>query len=227
LVVLEGVHQAIPDTLVASPGYKLLAPPPDVAGQKAQAGDSSTSVLSTDADRLKQEYKATGEAQNHVYGEGAPGSKPPDFTKLGTVPPGPPKPASAAPAGTAATLKPPGAPASATSPGTPKSNAPTAPLAGAVPGAANASKPGSTAKPGPAGTQPPKLAPQTETTQPRSTSGPDESALPEIPAKPKPRVAPPAVPGSTGATESGTPDPSVLKPRPPAPNPAPPPPPAP
>jgi rod shape-determining protein MreC len=232
LVVLEGVHQAIPDTLVASPGYKLLAPPPDVAGQKAQAGDSSTSVLSTDADRLKQEYKATGEAQNHVYGEGAPGSKPPDFTKLGTAPAVPPKPASAAPAGTAANPpKPSGAPASAgasaTSPGAPKSTASTAPAAGVVPGAASPSKPGATTKPVPAGTQPAKPASQTETTQPRSASGPDESAPPETPAKPKPRVVPPAVPGATGATESGTPDPSVLKPRPPAPNPAPPPPPAP
>ncbi len=81
LVVLEGVHQQIPDGEMATPGYKILAPPADQATQ-ASAPDGGDSFLATDADRLRQQYKQAGAAQNHVFGEGLPGSKPPDFTKI-------------------------------------------------------------------------------------------------------------------------------------------------
>jgi hypothetical protein len=33
----------------------------------------------TEADKLRAHYKAVGDAQNHKFGEGLPGSKPPDF----------------------------------------------------------------------------------------------------------------------------------------------------
>jgi len=33
----------------------------------------------TDADKLRDRYKALGAAQGHTFGEGLPGSKPPDF----------------------------------------------------------------------------------------------------------------------------------------------------
>ena len=79
LIVLQGVHEEIPDGEIASPGYKILQPPADT---EAAGADTSSGTLITDADRLKEQYKQAGQAQNHVFGEGVPGSKPPDFTKI-------------------------------------------------------------------------------------------------------------------------------------------------
>jgi len=81
LIVLQGVHQEIPDGQIASPGYKLLAPPADSA-RDAQPATDAAPAQATDADRLRLMYKQAGEAQNHTFGEGVPGSKPPDFTKI-------------------------------------------------------------------------------------------------------------------------------------------------
>ena len=216
LVVLEGVHQSIPDTLIASPGYKLLEPPPDATGQKAQAGDSS--VLTTDADRLKEEYKATGQAQNHVFGEGAPGSKPPDFTKLGTAPAVPPKPGALAAGSTLA--KPAGAQPQTGA--APKPAGSPSPATGA---AVNPPKP----KPAATATQSTTPTPQTEAPTPRLSGGPDESPATAPPPKPKPKPpAPAATPSATGETQSAAPASNPTKPQPkppePIPIPAPPPP---
>jgi len=79
LIVLQGVHEEIPEGEIASPGYKILQPPADT---EAAGADTSSGSLITDADRLKEQYKQAGQAQNHVFGEGVPGSKPPDFTKI-------------------------------------------------------------------------------------------------------------------------------------------------
>jgi len=93
LVVLQGVHQQIPEGEIASTQYKILAPPPDGTPEAPQpAGQPAT--LITDADRLRAQYKQAGDAQKHTFGEGTPGSKPPDFTKIpgirAVVPPQPP-----------------------------------------------------------------------------------------------------------------------------------------
>ena len=81
LVLLQGVHQQIPDGEIASPGYKILQPPADnVAGAPQPTGQPT--ALATDADRLREQYKQIGTEQKHVFGEGIPGSKPPDFTKM-------------------------------------------------------------------------------------------------------------------------------------------------
>jgi rod shape-determining protein MreC len=79
LIVLEGVHQQIPDGEVASQGYKILQPPGD---SDAAASTEPQGTLVTDADKLKSQYKQAGQEQNHTFGEGVPGSKPPDFTKI-------------------------------------------------------------------------------------------------------------------------------------------------
>jgi rod shape-determining protein MreC len=75
LILLEGVHQTIPtEQLAFQPVYIAPAPPnaaPGPAEPAAQGG--------TDADKLRAHYKAVGDAQNHKFGEGLPGSKPPDF----------------------------------------------------------------------------------------------------------------------------------------------------
>ncbi|HLK20755.1 MAG TPA: rod shape-determining protein MreC [Bryobacteraceae bacterium] len=81
LIMLQGQHLQIPDSATASSGYKILAAPNDAPGEPVQPTGQST-VLTTDADRLREQYKQSGEAQHHVFGEGLPGSAPPDFTKI-------------------------------------------------------------------------------------------------------------------------------------------------
>ncbi|SPE34813.1 Rod shape-determining protein MreC [Candidatus Sulfopaludibacter sp. SbA6] len=107
LILIQGVHQEIPDTpQVNQPIY--IAPPPPIATTQATAPTGTTGATGTDADKLRAIYKAVGEEQGHTYGVGEVGSKPPDFTKLpstqpgGRVPPGAPAsrgPAAAGPAG--------------------------------------------------------------------------------------------------------------------------------
>ncbi len=80
LIVLDGVHQEIPETQIASPGYKLL-PPPVPANPADPGSPAQPSGPNTDADRLKEQYRQLGAEEKHVYGEGG-FDKPPDFTKL-------------------------------------------------------------------------------------------------------------------------------------------------
>ena len=80
LIMIQGIHMDIPDEEAASPGYKIMPAPPDAAANTQPTGQPA--VLSTDADRLREQYKESGEAQHHVFGEGTPGSLPPDFTKI-------------------------------------------------------------------------------------------------------------------------------------------------
>jgi rod shape-determining protein MreC len=77
LVILEGVHQTIPERQAPDTKVHLQAPPPaeSVSGADAAAAPA----LSTDADRLRDRYEKIGAAQGHKFGEGTPGSKPPDF----------------------------------------------------------------------------------------------------------------------------------------------------
>jgi rod shape-determining protein MreC len=71
LVVIEGVHAPIPDMPVAGQTVHLLAPPPDSAPAPLQPGPMS------DADRVLEQTRKVGEAQNHVFGERGKGA--PDF----------------------------------------------------------------------------------------------------------------------------------------------------
>ncbi|MGO9260934.1 MAG: rod shape-determining protein MreC [Bryobacteraceae bacterium] len=102
LIVVSGAHQDIPDTPpVNQPVYIAPPPPAPVAGSTGAPPDASGIPMApggTEADKLRQQYKAAGEAQNHKFGEGEPGSKPPDFTKLGQPAPPSAAPANGAPA---------------------------------------------------------------------------------------------------------------------------------
>ena len=89
LIVLAGVHQEIPEAEQPSPAYSILPLPPGAAPQTPE-GAPQPGALSTDADRLRAIYKEAGVEQKHTYGEGAPGSKPPDFTKIPSVHGAPP-----------------------------------------------------------------------------------------------------------------------------------------
>ena len=76
LVVIQGVHQQIPD-VAPSPAVYLGTAPPEVTSEDAEK-DGKAPLL-TDADKLREKYKAVGDAQGHKFGEGTPGSLPPNF----------------------------------------------------------------------------------------------------------------------------------------------------
>jgi rod shape-determining protein MreC len=72
LIVIEGVHVPIPETMSASQPVHLqdVAPPdPSADATPAQAG-----AAATDADRLVDRYRKIGEAEKHVYGVSAGGA---------------------------------------------------------------------------------------------------------------------------------------------------------
>ena len=88
LILIHGEHQDIPDAPPpVQPVY--IAPPapaPSAVVEPQTAATGATGAGGTDADRLRNIYKAVGDAQNHKFGEGLPGSKPPDFTRLPATP---------------------------------------------------------------------------------------------------------------------------------------------
>jgi len=101
LIIVEGVHQDIPD---APPSFQpvYIANPPAGSGGPNPAQSQQTGPTGTEADKIHAAYKAVGESQNHDYGDNPIGTKPPDFTKM-NVPAGSPaapqKPGPANPAG--------------------------------------------------------------------------------------------------------------------------------
>src|SRR5271169_2796637 len=75
LIIVEGVHAPIPDAPVTNQTVHLLAPPPtDAGGAAAVVQPLQTGPVSTDADRVKEQYRKLGEQQKHVYGERSNGA---------------------------------------------------------------------------------------------------------------------------------------------------------
>jgi rod shape-determining protein MreC len=88
LIIVEGVHQEIPDS---PPGIQpvYIAPPPPGSGSSAEGTPAPAGPSGgTEADRLQSAYKALGQQQGHDFGDNLPGQKAPDFTKLGQPNPG-------------------------------------------------------------------------------------------------------------------------------------------
>ncbi len=79
LVVIEGVHVPIPEAEDTAPDKLLPPPPPEISENSASSPEPPAVQRGTDADRLLDHYRRVGEAQGHVFGEGLPGSAPPDF----------------------------------------------------------------------------------------------------------------------------------------------------
>lgn len=132
LILVEGVHQDIPD-FAPAPQQPIYMLPPPPAGTGAEPASPGPAGLNTDADRLRERYRRIGEAQGHVFGEGAPGSRPPNFNlpdpaRAQPAPATPPKPGGGAG----------GDPGTAAAPGQVKPAAPPAPArpGGADPNAA-------------------------------------------------------------------------------------------
>jgi len=93
LIILQGVHQQIPELKIAAqPIY--LAPPVPAAPGEAQAAPvgGPRTALTTEADKLRDQYKEIGDQQGHKFGDNPPGSKPADFN-LAAKPAGKPTPA--------------------------------------------------------------------------------------------------------------------------------------
>ncbi|HKW96354.1 MAG TPA: rod shape-determining protein MreC [Bryobacteraceae bacterium] len=78
LIILQGVHQEIPE-MKASTAPVYLAPPVGSGETKTGSAAGSTPSLATDADRLHEHYQDIGEVENHKYGDNPPGSKAVDF----------------------------------------------------------------------------------------------------------------------------------------------------
>ena len=86
LILVEGVHMTIPDAPPTNQQVYIGPPAPPAAGAGGAPGEVQPPPVAgpgTAADSLRSQYKATGDAQGHTFGAGQPGSKPPDFTKLG------------------------------------------------------------------------------------------------------------------------------------------------
>ncbi len=66
LIILQGVHQPIPEEETASAPVYLGAPVPEAA----PATPKPAATLVTDADRLRQRYRDIAAAQNHTFGAG-------------------------------------------------------------------------------------------------------------------------------------------------------------
>jgi hypothetical protein len=76
LIVVQGEHQSVPEHPESvTPGPLHMMKPP----QSTAPVSSLPNALVTDADRLRENYKAVGDAQGHQFGEGGPGSRPPNF----------------------------------------------------------------------------------------------------------------------------------------------------
>jgi rod shape-determining protein MreC len=74
LVIVDPVHQIIPEAPPAdSPVF--LAPDVNPDDNAQQIGGKGL----TAADKLRDQYQKIGDAQKHVFGEGLPGSLPPNF----------------------------------------------------------------------------------------------------------------------------------------------------
>ena len=191
LIVLQGVHQEVPGEELASPAYTILAAPKETT--QTPEGAPQPGDLTTDADRLRAIYKEAGVEQKHTYGEGPPGSKPPDFTKIPGLHGGPPAgvPAAGAPApnatGRTAVGQPPAARAQA---GQPQSGQPhAAPVVGTQPQNAQVQNiQPKTAVPKPA----PAVVPKPKSERPLLDEIGDEPSPAPAPAPRKP--APPAPP---------------------------------
>ncbi|HVV44039.1 MAG TPA: rod shape-determining protein MreC [Bryobacteraceae bacterium] len=66
-VIVDPVHQEIPD---APPSDTPVFLAPDVAGPAGATGAPAATSVGTQADKIVEQYRQIGAAQNHVYGQG-------------------------------------------------------------------------------------------------------------------------------------------------------------
>ncbi len=94
LIVLSGVHGSIPEHPQPQVPQFLMPPPEpeNAVGKELAAGGEPpghgawSADLLTDADRLRERYRAVAAAQGHVFGEGGPGTPTPNFNLDPSIP---------------------------------------------------------------------------------------------------------------------------------------------
>jgi hypothetical protein len=177
LIVLQGVHQEVPGAEMASPGYTILPPPTETT--QTPEGAPRPGALATDADRLRAIYRDVGVEQKHTYGEGVPGSKPPDFSRIPSVHGVPPPNAAGPPPGAA------GQPHTAQPGQVPPAQARTVP-----PNSALAPKPALAA---PGAKPKPRVPTPAETSEEPGDGGADAPGSQPAAIQPAPRRPPPPV----------------------------------
>jgi len=96
LIIVEGVHQEIPEAPSGMQPLYIAPAPPGGAANSAQPATPGSSA-GTEADRLQSAYKALGQAQGHTFGDNSVGQKPPDYTKIGQPVANPAAPAPGSP----------------------------------------------------------------------------------------------------------------------------------
>ncbi|MBZ5582688.1 MAG: hypothetical protein LAQ30_10900 [Acidobacteriia bacterium] len=93
LILIENVHQEIPEAPPANQPVYIAPPPPAPTGPDgAPAAPTAASPKGpeTSADKLRTEYQAAAESQKKTLGDGTvKDPRPVDFTKLGQQPPAP------------------------------------------------------------------------------------------------------------------------------------------
>ncbi|HKD05803.1 MAG TPA: rod shape-determining protein MreC [Bryobacteraceae bacterium] len=184
LVIVDPVHQEIPEA-PASDAPVFLAP--DVKPDST-AGAEPGAPTRTTADQMLEQYKKIGAAQNHQFGEGGPGTPPPNFNLK--VP------------GVNAPAAPAGAPAK---PGVPGASGATQPRT-ATPAGSGSAPPNSVKPPAPPGSQ-------TIRTAPPAVPGSQPAARPPVVTAPG-AVSGAARPAQPPATTQGTAPPPRPKPEP-------------
>jgi len=125
LVIVDPVHQEIPEA-PSTDAPVFLAP--DLKPDAAASGDATAqprATAGTQADKLMDQYRKIGDAQKHTFGEGAPGSLPPNFNLKVPGVNAPASPAGTAPAPT--TSKPAAATPAVPRPATPPPTEPKTP----------------------------------------------------------------------------------------------------
>ena len=91
LVVLEGVHQVIPDAPSGSTGIRMMPPAPPDKALDTEAGIQGPTPVRTDADKLFEKYRKLGESQGHHYVTGSTPGKPATVAPLTNPPPSTPQ----------------------------------------------------------------------------------------------------------------------------------------
>ena len=159
LILIQGVHQEIPDAPQANQPIYIAPPPPNAPARITSAPTGPAAPPGTEADKLRAIYQSVGEAQNYTYGASGY-SRPPDFTKLPV-----PQPGVRAPSGAA----PPRAPAA---PDLPASAAPTI----TAPAPTGAAPRGPEATPGPADRPQSGAPPALKQTAPPTAETPSDAS---------------------------------------------------
>jgi rod shape-determining protein MreC len=183
LVIVDPVHQEIPE---APPADTPVFLAPDVKADATTPAEPGAPARTT-ADQMLEQYRKIGAAQNHQFGEGGPGTPPPNFNlKVPGVN------APAAPAGAVAGT----GPQAAAKPGVPGATGATQPRT-TIQGATGTVAPTGARPPAVSGAQPQTVRPPSAAPGSQPATRPLTTAPPAVPGAQRPAQAPATTPETT------------------------------